>query len=268
MTDHGVPSEPSAESEQFIHLNDAGPSQASSEAESGRQYYDDFLSKVLEGALTRKSAIEQRGITVVTTAGTLVTAVFAIVSFVLAHTGTGILNPHHIIRGSIDGSALLFVFAGILGLLINIPVPYGDPDPSDLDNLLLPEDVAEQPENTKPSGPNDDEHDQVVAAFQALGLGATDDEIQQWLQTREINVELSHIRNIRSIGPGLAAASIPPFLADTANVAAYKIAATRVNLVRKARRWNSVKAQLLFWAVVSEVIAIAFLAWGIHKLLI
>ena len=131
------------------------------------------------------------------------TAVFAIVSFVLAHTGGGVLNPHHIIRGWIDGSALLFVLAGILGLLINIPVPYGDPDPSDLDILILPQD-----------------------------------------------------------------ASAPPFLADTANVAAYKIAATRINLVRKARRWNSLKAQLLFWAVVSEVVAIAFLAWGIHKLLI
>src|SRR5689334_6295067 len=51
----------------------------------GASYYEDFISKVLDNTLARKGAIEQRGISVVTTAGTLVTIVFAVVSFVLAH---------------------------------------------------------------------------------------------------------------------------------------------------------------------------------------
>jgi hypothetical protein len=243
-------------------------SQASSGEKSGRQYYDEFLGNLLAGALARKGTIEQRGVNVVTTAGTLVTAVFAIVSFVLAHTGSGTLNPHHIIRGWIDVAAFLFVVAGILGLLVNIPVPYGDPDPKELDNLMLPEErPIEQSVGFEPPG-SDNERELIAIAFEQLGSDSTDDEIRQFLHRAQVEVTTSEINYVRSGKTGLFVQLPSPFLANSADTAAYRIAATRVDLLRKARRWNSVKAQLLFWAVVAEVVAITFLAWGIHRLLV
>lgn len=202
-------------------------------AGAGRKYYEAYIAQVLDGAITRKGAIEQRGISVVTTAGTLVTAVFAVVSFVLAHTGSKILNPHAIIRGSIDWAAILFVIAAILGLLVNIPVPYGDPDPSELASVLLA-----SSDNTANDHPRE-------------GRGPDSASGPAKIVPAEPSEQSINSR----------------FLTASENQAAWEISATRVKLLYQARRLNLLKAQFLFAAVLSEVVAIGFLAWGVHRLL-
>jgi hypothetical protein len=209
---------------------------------SGRTYYEDFFSDVLDGVLSRKSSLEQRGITVVTTAGALVTLVFTVVSFVLAHVGKGTINPHAIIRGSIELAAVLFVAAAIIGLAINIPVPYGAPHPLDLAGFLYPEALLEgaAAEHKDPDG-HESAEGELVALIQ-----------QKDHLTEKQELELR---------------SRSRFLTDTADRAAWQVALIRVKLLARARRWNQLKAQLLFLAILSEVGAIGSLAWGIHKLL-
>lgn len=198
----------------------------------GRTYYEDFFSKVLDDALERKGSLEQRGITVVTTSATLVTLIFTIVSFVLAHVGSSGINPHAFIRGSIDLAVILLVAAAVFGLAINLPVPYGTPDPRDLAEFLFDEDTAEGSQVGSPS-----------RATRSKG---------EERYTREQEVELR---------------SRSRFLTDNADAAAWEVALARVKLLSRAKRWNQLKARLLFLAVLCEVVAIGSLAWGIHKLL-
>jgi hypothetical protein len=311
-------------------------------SESGRQHYEDFLEQLLAGALSRKGTFEQRGITVVTTAGTLVTIVFAIVSFVLAHVTRGV-NPHSVVRSWIDVAAILFVLASVLGLLVNLPVRYGEPDPLDLGDLVLPGD------GTQPDVPTDqsvaqelDRARRLIENRELLTYSRLDgilEELEQlladtgrlpfaqfitgilsylkdidgpdsaprapatrepryvrWLNgvssyvvDRAATVEPSLGRYMRSLdqvvatldsymdwlermdmlprADSMSEAAGLPFLTATADEAALQIAQTRVKLLLQARRRNSRKAELLFSAVLSEVAAIASLAWGIHGLL-
>ena len=195
---------------------------------TGRAYYEDYISKVLDRALDSKNSLEQRGITVVTTSGALVTLVFTVVSFVLSHVGSNAINPHAIIRGSIELAALLFVVAAFLGLAINLPVPYGAPNPQDLAGFLYNESLTEG----EPS------------------LGAQTQSKEQFTKERE-----SELR------------SGSRFLTDSTDAASWEVALSRVKLLRKAKKWNQLKALALLCAVSSEVVAIGSLAWGIHKLL-
>jgi hypothetical protein len=238
-----------------INVHSGQTAEVAPSEKPGASYYEDFISKVLDNTLARKGAIEQRGISVVTTAGTLVTIVFAVVSFVLAHVASNTINPHSIIRGAIDGAAILFVIAAGLGLLVNLPVPYGEPHPLELANILFPEET----ESDQPAGGADQREDEsrLEASSQSSPqqtaidpLGPPDSPLVVIPAGNDLlqgSQEIS--RKAR-------------FFTDTAGDAAWKIAATRVKLLRQARRWNFLKAQLLFLAILSEVGAIGLLAWG------
>lgn len=185
---------------------------------------------------------------------------FAVVSFVLAHVASNAINPHSVIRGSIDIAAILFVIAAGLGLLVNLPVPYGEPHPLELANILFPEETeSDQPAGStdhpedkpllEPSGQSTPQQTATEPSGQPgerLAVIPAGSDLLQWPQ------EISRKAH---------------FFTDTADDAAWKIAATRVKLIRQARRWNFLKAQLLFLAILSEVAAIGFLAWGVHRLL-
>jgi hypothetical protein len=212
----------------------------------GRTYYEDFFSKVLDGALERKGSLEQRGITVVTTSATLVTLIFTIVSFVLAHVGSSGINPHSFIKGSIDLAVILLVAAAVFGLAINLPVPYGTPDPRDLAGFLFDEDATEKPLKGSPaSSTTTSIEEEEITSPPTRSRG-------EERYTREQEIE---------------SRSKSRFLTDNADAAAWEVALARVKLLRRAKRWNQLKARLLFLAVLCEVVAIGSLAWGIHKLL-
>jgi hypothetical protein len=189
-----------------------------------RDNYQNFFSSALDNALRRKSSFEQRGITVVTTSGALVTLVFTVVSFVLAHVGRGAVNPHSIIRGYLDVAAILFVIAAFLGLVVNLPIPYGEPNPYDLGRLLFPKE------------------EEVMNALSERASDLTEDQVAK-------------------------ARSASRFLTDSGDTAAWEISLTFVNLLARARKLNQVRAIILFLAILSEVGAIGFLAWGSHRLL-
>ncbi len=75
----------------------------------------------LEAEWDRKKSLEQRGITVVTTSGSLVTLVFAAVTIVSKGTHFANLfeHEHHLIATGL----WLFVAAAVLGLFSNVPLP-------------------------------------------------------------------------------------------------------------------------------------------------
>jgi hypothetical protein len=216
--------------------------------DAGREHYDSFLKETLDDALARKSTLEQRGINVVTTAGALLTIVFSVVSFVIAHVGSHAINPHSIIQAYIDAAALLFVTAALLGLIVNIPVPYGDPDPRDLRGLLVP---------TKSPVLSDQNVGEVAPSEGVLAAETAATQVAEPVDDRLLNATPSQDDVARS----------SRFLTDSADVAMWDIAVTRVKLLRRARTMNQLKARLLFVAVLSEVAAVAMLAWGVHRLL-
>lgn len=220
------------------------------EATPGRTYYEDFFSKVLDDALERKKSLEQRGITVVTTASTLVTLIFTIVSFVLAHVGSSKINPHALISGSIDLATVLFVAAAVLGLAINIPVPYGAPDPRDLAEFLF-NDSAEEPPKDRTLGNTD--------------TGDQEDQASRADSSYPANPLKGSEHFTRGEEAGLRSGS--RFLTDNADAAGWEVALARVKLFNRAKQWNQRKASLLFLAILCEVVAIGSLAWGVHRLL-
>jgi hypothetical protein len=225
---HGVDSEPATSPAKNDRTVEQG---------GGRQYYDDFISKTLDDANARKSSIEQRGINVVTTVGALLTIVFSVVSFVLVHTGSKAVNPHALIRGFIDAAGILFVLAGILGLLVNVPVPYGMPDPNDLEARL---DLGDE--------------------------GVADQLTVESIGSADIDVLGERSPQHSAPEPPRADQS-SRFITDTASEATLTIASTRIDLLKKANKWNLLKARFLFAGVFCEVFAIAMLAWGVHRLL-
>jgi hypothetical protein len=101
--------------------------EASILAGGGRKYFEDFISETLSNAVTQKASLEQRGVSIVTVTGALVTIVFAVVSFALKNDHGKFIGPHTIIRGYIDWAAILFILAGFSALLTNLPLPYGVP---------------------------------------------------------------------------------------------------------------------------------------------
>jgi hypothetical protein len=229
-----------------VNLNIEPGGKVAMQDESGRQYYDDFLSKLLDGAISRKGTFEQRGVSVVTTAGALVTIVFTVVSFVLAHVSGKSINPHAIIRGWIDAATGLFVIASVFGLSVNIPVSYGEPDPLELADLVLPHEERELVASIE-SGPEVALREEVEPA-EPDTLAAKKTE-----PSGQVNQVMGE--------------PLPRYLTATANTATLEIAQTRVKLLIRARKQNTRKAWLLFAAIVCEVVAILCLAWGIHRLL-
>jgi hypothetical protein len=99
--------------------------------------YGEYLKDEIARQDARQSSFEQRGIAVVTTAGTLVTLLFGLAAL---STSSAKGNPlDHEESVFLAVALVLFFAAGLLALLTNIPLGYAGPD--------LPD--AEKPE--KPS---------------------------------------------------------------------------------------------------------------------
>jgi hypothetical protein len=92
------------------------------------------IHDVLVRETERKSSLEQRGITVVTTSTALATLVFSVVTLVTkSNTSTSLIGSE---KGFVIAGLFCFVVAGALGILVNYPRPGVDVTPDDALRLL------------------------------------------------------------------------------------------------------------------------------------
>lgn len=88
----------------------------------GSDVYADFVKSLVDAEGSRKSSLEQRGIAVITTSGTLVTLLFGLIA-VITSSKTFILPSR--VHGWLAVAAIMFVLASLTGIVINIPLFYG-----------------------------------------------------------------------------------------------------------------------------------------------
>ena len=96
--------------------------------------YGEVISDLLALETTRKASIEQRGITVITTAGGLVSLLIALSALILRDHANG-----HLPSGSrvlLVAAVAAFVSAAALGVAANAPRTYGGFSIEDLDRLV------------------------------------------------------------------------------------------------------------------------------------
>lgn len=88
----------------------------------GHDVYSAFLESLLEVETSRKSSLEQRGISVITTSGALVTLLFGSAAIVTSSKTFKLPQASH---GWLIAALVLFVFAAAAGIIVNVPLFYG-----------------------------------------------------------------------------------------------------------------------------------------------
>lgn len=103
-------------------------------ASAGSQYGPWVTSLLTYEMSTRKPSLEQRGAAVITSSGTLVTLLFALVGAITVATGYTLPNTS---RYWLGAALVAFVAAAVIALWTNIPRDYGEPNitADDLTNL-------------------------------------------------------------------------------------------------------------------------------------
>lgn len=99
-------------------------------APTGATLYGEYLKDELAGQEARKASFEQRGLAVVTTAGTLVTLLFG-----LAALSTTVAKPDRLggpERALLAVALVLFVLSAVLALATNFPLKYSGPEAPDI----------------------------------------------------------------------------------------------------------------------------------------
>jgi hypothetical protein len=91
-------------------------------ASPGTAVYGEFLEKELAAQDARKSSFEQRGLAVVTTAGTLVTLLFGLAALSTTVQKSQELSTDE--KAWLKAALVLFVVSAITALLTNVPIPY------------------------------------------------------------------------------------------------------------------------------------------------
>jgi hypothetical protein len=110
-----------------------GTGEADPGAESGGAIFAKLFDDLLTAQEARKSSIEQRGLSVITTSGALVTLLFGLVSLITKSQTFALPKAAH---GPIGIAIGFFVCAAILGLLTNIPLFYMTVDPKGLQAII------------------------------------------------------------------------------------------------------------------------------------
>lgn len=87
--------------------------------------YSKYVAALLAVQDGRKASLEQRGLAVITTSGTLVTLVFGLVAVLTKANNYKLPDSAH---GWIGAALIAFVIAAILGLVSNVPLNYGGAD--------------------------------------------------------------------------------------------------------------------------------------------
>jgi hypothetical protein len=111
--------------------------------------YGEYIKDELARQDVRQSSFEQRGIAVITTAGTLVTLLFGLAAL---STSSAKGNPlHHEESAWLAVALVLFFIAAILALATNFPIGYkgpGTPDPKKPDEPSIATLLNATPENS------------------------------------------------------------------------------------------------------------------------
>ncbi len=94
----------------------------------------DLIKSQLDEERNRKSSLEQRGITVITTSSTLVTLLFAFTALATKANPTYVLATGA--RGWLFVSLMFFVAAAVAGLVSNWTLSYVEVDALEFKNLL------------------------------------------------------------------------------------------------------------------------------------
>lgn len=105
------------------------------EAANGFEPYEALITGLLSEERDRKTSIEQRGLAVVTSSGTLVTLLFALAALVTEAEGIRLPETS---RRLLVAAVVLFVAAGILGIFTNKPLRYAEPGTDWLRKLTVP----------------------------------------------------------------------------------------------------------------------------------
>ena len=95
--------------------------------------YAKLIAEQLDEERKVKSSLEQRGITVITTSGTLVTLLFALVAVVTKDETFDLASSA---RWGLYLALCLFVLAAIVGLITNMPRRYDEANVEDLAGLI------------------------------------------------------------------------------------------------------------------------------------
>lgn len=101
----------------------------------GSQPYQELLTGLLAEERERKKSIEARGLSVVTSSGTLATLLFALAALVTGSEGFKLPSGS---RPLLVASIILFALAGTLGIFTNKPLRYAEPATDWLNKLTQP----------------------------------------------------------------------------------------------------------------------------------
>jgi len=89
--------------------------------------YADYIKVLIDAEMTRKSSLEQRGAGMVTTSGTLVTLLFALVGVITAAKDFSLPVEAH---GYLGAAVILFTIAVAIGVSANLPFIYKEAYPT------------------------------------------------------------------------------------------------------------------------------------------
>ena len=91
-------------------------------ADTAPAIYTDFVKVLLDAEATRRTALEQKGGAVITTAGSLVTLLFGLVAVITSAKTFTLPGTSH---GWLVAAIVLFIAACLIAILISVPLPYG-----------------------------------------------------------------------------------------------------------------------------------------------
>jgi uncharacterized membrane protein (DUF106 family) len=99
----------------------------------GHEAYSDYIKDEYDAEADRKNSLEQRGIGVITTSGTLVTLVFALVAVVIGGEHFRLPHEAHIPLYLAIG---FFIAAILTAIFTNVPRKFQRVDPNELDTVV------------------------------------------------------------------------------------------------------------------------------------
>lgn len=102
-------------------------------AERGSTVYASYIGEQLAEQDTRKQSIEQRGVAVITTSGTLVSLLFGLGAVL---TGVDEYELPHGAEPWLYASMIAFVLAAVGGIVTNLPLLYIGVSPDDLKDAV------------------------------------------------------------------------------------------------------------------------------------
>ena len=89
--------------------------------------YADYMKSLVDAEVARKTSLEQRGVAVVTTSGTLVTLLFGLIGVITAAKNLSFPTAAH---GYLVAAVILFAIAVGVGLAANLPFFYEEAEPT------------------------------------------------------------------------------------------------------------------------------------------